>query len=484
MIKFILLAAMILNNTSNAGQMEEELPMTWVYVSDHSNNLWQCPIDPATGGFISSACIALTNSTPPGFLTTSGIAFNSFGGITYAYVTDQSSTLWQCAMDPITGGFSPSTCTALNSSGFNSPISVTFHTFAGITYAYVADISSNLWQCPIDPSTGGFSSACIALTNSTGPGFLATISVAFKTFAGTTYAYVTDDSSNLWQCPINPITGGFSSSACAALTNSTAPGFNLTVATTFYTFSGTTYAYVTDTSSNLWQCQMNPATGGFSPSECTALTNSTGPGFSQTITATFNTFAGTTYAYVTDASSNLWQCQMNPATGGFSSSACTQLTNSTAPGFFLTSDAEFNLSPPSLSKSFSPSFIHVNGQTTLTINLGNTNSSDFTLSSDFTDTLDSHLSIVGTPTTSCTGTGTFFTVVGNTLTLLASANATIPAGGCTITATVTAAVAGTFPNTTSTLSVNGVSLIIGPATARLSVLLSPCKIKGLCKTQQ
>jgi hypothetical protein len=298
----------------------------YAYVSDASSNLWHCPMNTTTGGF-NGACTALTNS--PAFTESVGTTFNTFTATTYAYVSDNSSNLWRCPMNTTTGVFSGA-CTALtNSTSFNVTQSATFNTFAGTTYAYVSDNSSNLWQCPMNTTTGGFSGACTALTNSTS--FLKTQSTTFNTFAGATYAYVGDNTSNLWRCPMNTSTGGFSG-PCTALTNSTS--FTATQIATFKTFAGTAYAYVSDISSNLWRCPMNTTTGGFSGA-CTALTGS----FVASVNAAFNTFTGTTYAYVSEGTNNLWQCPVNTATGGFGG-ACTALTNPTS--FTATQSATFS----------------------------------------------------------------------------------------------------------------------------------------------
>jgi hypothetical protein len=298
----------------------------YAYVSDASSNVWHCPMNTTTGRF-NGACTALTNS--PGFTESVGTTFNTFTATTYAYVSDNTSNLWQCPINTTTGAFTGA-CTALtNTTSFNVTQSVTFNTFGGATYAYVSDNSSNLWQCPMNATTGGFNGACTALTNSTS--FLKTQNTTFNTFAGTTYAYVGDNSSNLWRCPMNTTTGGFSGT-CTALTNSTS--FGATQSAIFNTFSGTTYAYVSDISSNLWQCPVNTTTGGFS-GVCMALTGS----FVASVYTAFNTFSGTVYAYVSEGTNNLWQCPMNTSTGGIGGT-CTALTNTTS--FTATQSAIFS----------------------------------------------------------------------------------------------------------------------------------------------
>ena len=127
-----------------------------------------------TGAF-SGGCTALTNS--PAFNSfTYRITFNTFSGVTYAYVSDQSNTLWQCPMDDTTGQFSD-TCTAMTLT-FGNTSGVTFANFSGITYAYVSDLNHNLWQCPMDNATGGFSDICVSLFNT--PSFDETTGVIFN----------------------------------------------------------------------------------------------------------------------------------------------------------------------------------------------------------------------------------------------------------------------------------------------------------------
>ena len=301
----------------------------FAYISDFSNILWQCPVDIVTGG-LSGSCAPLTNS--PAFESTTIATFATFSGNTFAYVADQSNTLWQCPINTTTGSFSGS-CTALmNVPSFVATINVTFARFSGNTYAYVGNLSNILWQCPVNTTTGGFSGSCTALTNS--PAFFETSNAIFSTFSGNTFAYVSDGSNTLWQCPVNTITGGFSGS-CMALTNP--PIFNTVFGTAFETFSGNTYVYVSDNSSNLWQCPINMTTGGFNGS-CIPLAVPAVP-FNGTGFTTFATFSGNTYAYIGDRGSSMWQCPIDMTTGGFSSS-CTALVN--VPPFSAAITTRFN----------------------------------------------------------------------------------------------------------------------------------------------
>lgn len=325
------------NNSLNITLGNNPSSFSFVYVPDNTNVLWQCPLD-TNGGISGGACIALTNLTSPGFKFTSNITFATFSGTTYAYVTDYSNTVWQCPINA-SGGISGGACTALTNPvgpAFNSTNSITFATFLGITYGYVSDSSTAVWKCPMS-TTGQISGDCIALTNGTFPSFLGSYQITFHVFSGTNYAYVTDTSPRLWQCPMDG-TGNFSSS-CTLLTNSTPPGFGGISTITFSNFLGATYIYVSDFSQRLWQCLMDDATGGITA--CTAMINLTPPGFQNTSEATLATFSGTTYVYVADDSNTLWQCPVNAA--GSISGACAALTNLTPPGFSSTLAVGFNL---------------------------------------------------------------------------------------------------------------------------------------------
>ncbi len=316
------------NVTANVTNISIVCTPLFVYVADESSQLWHCPINSATGTF-NGSCTALTNS--PAFLETTNVTLQAFNGITYAYVSDYTDKIWQCPLNTSTGGFEGACIALTNSTAFIKTSNVTFQSFNGITYAYVAAHTNALWQCPINPATGTFSGSCTALTNTTA--FQATFSVNFQSVNGNRYAYVSDLSNTLWQCPINTITGTFSG-ACVALTNS--PAFYQTNNVTFQSFNGSAYAYVSDASDTVWQCPFNASTGTFNGA-CTALTNV--PAFALSGSVTFQSFDNTTYAYVGDDSNNLWQCPINTSTGAFNGS-CVGLTNS--PDFFAVQSILFS----------------------------------------------------------------------------------------------------------------------------------------------
>ncbi len=107
--------------------------------------------------------------------------------------------------------------------------------------------------------------------------------------------------------------------------------------------------------------------------------------------------------------------------------------------------------PPTVSKQFAPAVIAPNGVSTLSIVLGNSNSSAVTLSSAFTDTLPTapgSIVVAATPNKASTcggGVGAVTAVAAAGTITLASGN-TIPAGGCTISVDVTGVTPGVHTN--------------------------------------
>lgn len=101
---------------------------------------------------------------------------------------------------------------------------------------------------------------------------------------------------------------------------------------------------------------------------------------------------------------------------------------------------------PTVNKSFNPATIDVNATATLTILLGNPNTTPLTLASALTDTMPANVVVAANPAIggTCTGAVTA-TAGGNTVTY--ANGASIQAGGCTITVDVTSATAGSYTNT-------------------------------------
>jgi uncharacterized repeat protein (TIGR01451 family) len=101
---------------------------------------------------------------------------------------------------------------------------------------------------------------------------------------------------------------------------------------------------------------------------------------------------------------------------------------------------------PTVSKSFSPVRIPVNGISTLTIQLGNSATSSITLSNDLTDTFPPGVVVATNP--NLAGTCTLANVIANpsSNSITYPSGSTIPVGGCTIALNVTTTVSGVYPN--------------------------------------
>src|SRR5205814_6932331 len=110
---------------------------------------------------------------------------------------------------------------------------------------------------------------------------------------------------------------------------------------------------------------------------------------------------------------------------------------------------------PALTKSFSPNPIALNGTSTLTFTLTNSNSVQLT-GAKFTDTLPGGLQVAGSPSasTTCTGSPTWAPTPGaTTLSFGQTTGANIPASGsCTVSVNVTATTAGPHTNVSGFVS--------------------------------
>jgi uncharacterized repeat protein (TIGR01451 family) len=135
--------------------------------------------------------------------------------------------------------------------------------------------------------------------------------------------------------------------------------------------------------------------------------------------------------------------------------------------------------PPAITKAFSPNPIAINGTSTLTFTLSNSNSIVLT-GVTFTDSLPSGLQVAATPSaaTTCGGIPTWAPTAGATsLTFGSPTGATIPASGsCTVSVNVTGTVDGSHQNVSGFISsTNGSTNTgsTGSASATLTVLKPP-----------
>jgi uncharacterized repeat protein (TIGR01451 family) len=130
--------------------------------------------------------------------------------------------------------------------------------------------------------------------------------------------------------------------------------------------------------------------------------------------------------------------------------------------------------PPTVAKQFNPASIPINGTSTLTITVSNSNAVPLT-GTAFTDNLPAGVTTAGAATTTCVpGTAS------QTATSVSLAGATIPANGsCDVVVPVTSAASGVYPNT---IPAGGVTTTNGgsnatPATSTLTVFQPPTLAK-------
>ena len=105
--------------------------------------------------------------------------------------------------------------------------------------------------------------------------------------------------------------------------------------------------------------------------------------------------------------------------------------------------------PPSVAKQFSPSVIAPNASSTLTLVLGNSNSSDAILSSALTDTFPTapgNLQVAASPNMVSTCTNATVTANAGDLSLVVPSGTHIPPGGCTISVAITGSTGGAYTN--------------------------------------
>lgn len=109
---------------------------------------------------------------------------------------------------------------------------------------------------------------------------------------------------------------------------------------------------------------------------------------------------------------------------------------------------------PTLSKTFNPDSISINGTSTLTIEIDNSNSFAATLSAALVDILptagNGDVVIASTPNIGGTCNSADVTAVAGAASVTYANNANIPVGGCSITVDVTSPTAGTYTNTIAT----------------------------------
>lgn len=215
--------------------------ITYAYVTDpgsvgNSIPVWVCIVNSTTG--------MLTNCKPSPsdnkMVTPYGIAINAYNGINYAYIADGSGVVWVCTLDPVNAGLT--NCHTTGNIPAAAPPSggIAFYPYNGTTYAYITtpDISgvssnNNVTVCSV--TTNGDLTNC----SQTGTVIYPLVGkIAINAYKGMSYAYVAN-SDGVAVCGL---TSG------DILTNCSNSGNNMKGpdGIAFNTYNGTTYIYVTN----------------------------------------------------------------------------------------------------------------------------------------------------------------------------------------------------------------------------------------------
>ena len=179
----------------------------YAYVSDDTANVYQCSLN-------NDGSFNICNPTPTsGTLSWTPVSttFVTISGVQYAYVASDDGNVYQCTLnvDGLQNG-TFNRCTMITPAFLTPswlPKSIAFATFGGNQYAYVADDNGNVFQCTLN-SEGTFNQCTITPT-ALGSFLWNPRSITFKTFNGAQYAYVADFGTaislfgNIYQCTLN-----------------------------------------------------------------------------------------------------------------------------------------------------------------------------------------------------------------------------------------------------------------------------------------
>ncbi len=264
----------------------------YLYVADAvQESILQCKIDSTTIETANIYCIdsgtAGVFSNPP-----SSVTFQVVNGTTYGYVNEpESGIVWQCTVNTSTGQFTG--CVDSGPIGFEAPYVTTLGTVNSVLYAYVSDVDfDTVWQCEVDAVTGALCD-CTNAAQNIGDPLDSPIGVSFQTFAGTSYVYVGElVNGDIQKCTLNATTGLFT--ACV---DSGASALNQPAAFEFKTINSNLYIYIPNLDPTvmtpfLTKCLVNTTTGQFSA--CSDNDFDSGQAG-----IAFQAVDGTNYAYVT-----------------------------------------------------------------------------------------------------------------------------------------------------------------------------------------
>ncbi len=177
---------------------------------------------------------------------------------------------------------------------------------ASASYAYVANSNDNSITLCTDAGVEGLdecgdSGAGMIFDAPTG------IAIPDTTFSGNTYAYITNrDAGTISQCQVNIVDGSLSDDC-----NNTDDIFSFPIGVAFQSIEGTLYAYVTNaTIGDITTCTVNATTGALENCE-----NGTMP-FGAPIGMAIQTMGTTDYAYISNShAGTITRCYLNSMTG-------------------------------------------------------------------------------------------------------------------------------------------------------------------------
>ena len=219
----------------------------------------------------------------------------------YSYVASGFlGTVYVCSLNP-DGSYN--TCNTTPSTNVPSwqPEAVAFATFSGTQYGYVTTWSDGIvYRCILN-ADGSFSSCNPTIP--TGSYYTHAEGLSFTTVNNTQYAYVSDDVDSVFYCTLNS-DGTFNT--CQPTPSSNPPTWR-PISLTFNTIAGTQYAYVCNADGSVFQCTLN-SDGSFNT--CNATPSSGAPSWTPYSLA-FATVDGTQFAYVANTNGNLYVCNIH-----------------------------------------------------------------------------------------------------------------------------------------------------------------------------
>lgn len=228
----------------------------------------------------------------------------------FAYVADSLGNMYQCSFKS-DGTFNTCNTTPASPPAGWTPNGITFGIVNGTRYGYVSDNPhQHVFRCLLN-ANNAFSSCSNAIAPGSTEPFWVPNGVAFATTNGTQYAYVADSLSQIFKCNLNS-SGQFTTCSGIKPVGITWSPDNIT----FKTVSGTQYGYVADGLGNVYRCTIS-SNGAF------AACNKT-PIVAPAWVPNGITFAtvDVAHAYVADNSGAMYECGLN-ADGSFNTCVLT-----------------------------------------------------------------------------------------------------------------------------------------------------------------